>query len=83
VPEVLLRRDDERGLVIVVEGAEAEEVGAVTLERDPSRLGQALERDLALDAAEDVVGDAGHQGTPTFSPEAVKQRCPEIMAFNT
>jgi transcriptional regulator with XRE-family HTH domain len=60
--------------VIVVEGAEAEEIGPVTLERDPPRLGQALERDLALDAAEQVVGNSGHQrlSSMEFSENSVK-----------
>ena len=46
VPQVLLGADDERGLVVFVEGAEAEQVGAVSLELDAAAFGQAFERDV-------------------------------------
>ena len=64
VPEVLARRDDEGGLPVVVEGAEADQVGPVPLQLHPPRLGQALERDLVTDPPEQVVGDAGHGSAP-------------------
>jgi hypothetical protein len=61
VPEVLARGDHERGLVVVVEGTEAEEVGPVLLESYAASLGQALDRDLVLEAFEEVIGDPGHR----------------------
>ena len=64
VPEILARRDHETRLAVVVEGAEPEEVGAVALEPDPARLGQALERDLALQSLDLRCRDARHRNPP-------------------
>ena len=48
VPEVLLRRDDERRRFVVVERAEAVQVGSQPTQLDPSRLRQPLDRDFSL-----------------------------------
>jgi hypothetical protein len=48
MPEVLLRRDDERRLVVVVEGTQPEQVGPVAAQLDPGRGDEALQRYLRL-----------------------------------
>jgi hypothetical protein len=60
VPEVLLRRDHQRGLAVVVEGAQAQEVRAVTTQHHAALLDQRRQVRLALDALDLFVGDAGH-----------------------
>jgi hypothetical protein len=49
----------ERRLVVVVERAQAQQVGAVAAQGDPPLLGQALQGHLGLEPV-DLVGDAGH-----------------------
>jgi len=46
--------------VVVVERAQAHQVGPVAAQGDPAALGQALQRHLGLEAVDLVVGDAGH-----------------------
>jgi len=47
--DVLLRRDDEvRRVLVVMERAEANQIGAPPREPDPASLRQALERNLPL-----------------------------------
>jgi hypothetical protein len=46
VPEVLLRRDDEGRLMIVVERAETEQVAAVAAQVDAGTRDESFQRDL-------------------------------------
>ena len=46
MPEILGGADDEGRFVVVVEGAQAEEVLAVAFERDAGLRGQALQGDF-------------------------------------
>jgi len=46
VPEILRRSDDQRRAAVVVEGAEAQQVGTVPVQLDAPRLGQPLHRYL-------------------------------------
>jgi len=48
VPEILPRSDNQRRIAVVVERAEAKQVGTVPMQLDPPSLGQALDRDLFL-----------------------------------
>jgi len=48
MPEVLVRGDDERGLVVVVEGTQAEEIGAVGFEYHPGGIDQGDEGRFTL-----------------------------------
>ena len=57
MPQVLLRRDDQRRRALVVERAQADEVCAVSLQLDAARLDQPLHRDLALDAIAQASAD--------------------------
>ena len=67
VPEILGRRHHERRLVVVVEGAEANEVTAVRLEHHPAHLGKPLDGDVALQPLELCIWDAAHRDPPTNS----------------
>jgi len=64
VPEILLRCDDERGFMIVMEGTQAQQVLAVPLERDASRLHQPLQGNFLLDSLDHRVRDARHENRP-------------------
>ena len=48
MPEVLRGRDDQRRVVVVVEGAQAEKIGAVPGKPDAGALSQPLDGDFFL-----------------------------------
>ncbi len=52
VPEILVRGDLQRGLFVVVEGTEADEIRAVAFQRYPPAFGQALEGDCLFEPVE-------------------------------
>lgn len=60
VPEVLLGADHQTGLVIVMEGTEANQVRSVALELDPARLRQTLQRHLPFQPLDLTLRDARH-----------------------
>jgi hypothetical protein len=64
VPQVLRRRDDQAGGVVLVERAASEHVLAAALEFDPRVLEQALHADLVFEPLEFSVGDARHRMPP-------------------
>ena len=72
VPEAARGRQHERGVVILVHRAEAEEVFARDLQHDARALDEEPERRLLLDALKEVVRNAGHQVFPPFRAGAVK-----------
>src|SRR5208282_1375225 len=60
VPQVLLRTDNQRRVVIVVERAQPEQVRAVPAEFDSPRFDKPLETHLPLEPLDFLVGDARH-----------------------
>ncbi len=60
MPEVFVGRDDERGRLVVVEGAQADEILPVARERDAGGFGEAFDRDFALQPFQFIVREAGH-----------------------
>ncbi|MBK6407932.1 MAG: hypothetical protein IPF66_24750 [Holophagales bacterium] len=77
VPEVLGRRHDEGGLAVVVEGAAADQVGAVAPELDAPGFGEPLELDLFTDALEQLVGDSRHRSPPPRRNAVFARGCQE------
>jgi hypothetical protein len=72
VPQVAVGRDHQRGLVVVVEGAEAEEVGTGAAEVDAARAHELFERDVALEPLNVLVGDPSHRASPSKRPSSEK-----------
>jgi hypothetical protein len=64
VPHVLIRRDDERRRMIVVEGAQPQQVLAVPLQLDASRLDQPFERHFLFEPLDYRIGNARHENRP-------------------
>ena len=60
MPEALVGGDDERGLVVVVERAQADQVLAVALQLDAAGAHQRGQVGLAFQPVELVVWDSGH-----------------------
>ena len=50
--------------MIIVEGTQAQQIGAVTLELDARSFGQPLQRNLRLQPLDLRLGDAGHNRVP-------------------
>jgi hypothetical protein len=61
VPEIFSWTDDQRWIVVVVEGAEADEVRAVPFQFHAARLGQAFEGDFALEPLDLLLRDSRHR----------------------
>jgi hypothetical protein len=68
VPEVLRRSDDQRRTAVVVERAEAMQVGPQPLQLDPSRLRQPLHRDLSLQPLDLILRDSRHFSALRLKP---------------
>ena len=67
MPEVLVRADDQRRLLVVVEGAQAQVVLAVFLQRDAGGLHQAQQGDLGFQPLDLRLGDPGHGLSPQIA----------------
>jgi hypothetical protein len=65
VPEVLLRRDDQRRILVVVKRTQTNKVVAMRLELHPTRLRQPPHRNLPLQPLEFVLRDPSHGHHPT------------------
>ncbi len=82
VPEVLRRRDHERGLVVLVEGTQPEEVRPVALELHATGFGQALHRHLALQPLDSPPAGCGAMETPPRQkPVKPKMTAGALFAF--
>ena len=77
MPEILPGTDDQRRLVVVVKGAQADQVGAVALQFHPARFGETLERDLLLEPFDYLIGDAGHWSPFVAFSGLVSETCQE------
>ena len=67
VPQIFSWRDDQRRLVIVVEGAQPDQVRAVAFQFHPARLRQPLHRDFSLQPLDLALRDPRHAWTSFYS----------------
>src|SRR5580692_9601763 len=66
-PHILRRIDVQTGVPVVVERAQADQLLAAANQLDSPRLGQPLDRHLALDPLFHFRGNVGHRAEPPFS----------------
>src|SRR5579883_593107 len=81
VPEIFFRADHETWFVVVVEGAQADEVRAVPFQLHAVRLGQTFDGDFALEPLDLLLRDACHR-PPFLAVSGLLQKpCQVLSAF--